>query len=67
MMNTYQEIAVMRRRCETLLLSLLGPEFKQTWWNSPNYEFNGRTPEEIWAIDPVKVYQYVVGSVDGYW
>lgn len=67
MMNTYQEIQIMRQRAETAVLALLGVDFAKTWWNSSNFEFQGRTPEEMWMLDPQRVYQYLVGTIDGYW
>lgn len=66
-MNDYEILSLKRRRCETLLNSMLGVEQAPDWWTRVNYAFDGRTPNDMWIIDPDRVYKYVIGSVDGYW
>lgn len=51
---------VMRRRCEVLLIGLLGRELALKWWDSKNLGFNEATPEEQWAVDPESVYNYLM-------
>lgn len=65
--NDYQKLDLMRRRCETMILSLVGAELAPNWWRGQNLAFDMRTPEEQWIIDPESVYKYVCGTVDGYW
>jgi hypothetical protein len=49
-----------------MIISLVGTEAAPSWWKSPNKAFDGKTPDEMFAIDPEQVYSYVVGSIDGY-
>ena len=66
-MNVYKNLLTMRRRCDMMLLSMLGAEQAPAWWKSANKAFDGRTPEEQWQSDPESVYSYLIGHVDGYW
>ena len=66
-MNPYAQLRLMRSRCEAIILSILGLEEANIWWNSKNTGLDGKTPNEIWEIDPEKVYRHVCGHVDGYW
>ena len=66
-MNTYVELALMRKRCESHIVSLVGAEMAPNWWHSQNVVFDLRTPEEQWMIEPKIVYKYICGSIDGYW
>lgn len=65
-MNSYEKIRLMRQRCETMILSMVGAETAPLWWNSKNYAFDGHTPNEMFDKNPEVVYNYVVGYVDGY-
>jgi hypothetical protein len=66
-MNDYEKLSLIRRRCDTMLLSMLGAEQAPTWWKRVNKAFDGRTGEEQWQIDPYSVYSYLIGHLDGYW
>jgi hypothetical protein len=66
-LNEYQKLDLMRKRCDGMLLSMLGVEATAHWWNSKNAAFNNKTPEESWSNDPDSVYRHIVGHVDGYW
>ena len=52
--------ARMRIACDEALLSLVGPNLAERWWNCPNKAFGGRTPAEEFEIDPSGVYQYLI-------
>lgn len=41
------------------LVSLLGYELSEQWWQKPNRHFDNKTPLEIWVMDPNRVYRYV--------
>lgn len=66
-MNNDDVITVMRRRCESMILSMVGAELAPDWWNRKNYAFDGVTPNEMFEQDPERVYRYICGHVDGYW
>ena len=65
-MNTYQEIQIMRNRCEIMILSMVGKDYTNIWWNSPNKAFQGKTPNEMFDTDPEQVYDYIIGHINGY-
>lgn len=65
-MNTYQEIQIMRNRCESMILSMVGKDYTNVWWNSPNKAFQEKTPNEVFDTDPERVYDYIIGHIDGY-
>jgi hypothetical protein len=50
----------MRARCEALVIALLGKKMAQEWWNSSNETFNGSTPEQIYSLTPIVVYNYLM-------
>lgn len=56
---------LLKLRCDEMLLALLGPEFSQRWWHTPNWAFKNMTPEGQWAEDPNRVYNYLLSHVDG--
>lgn len=66
-MTEYEKLLLMRQRCDTMLLSMLGAEQAPGWWKRANKAFAGRTAEEQWQIDPKSVYWYLIGHIDGYW
>ncbi len=66
-MNNDDVITEMRRRCESMILSMVGAEMAPDWWNSKNHAFDGSAPNEIFEQDPERVYQYIIGHIDGYW
>ena len=53
--------------CEAMILSMVGAEMAPDWWNRKNYAFGGSTPNEMFEQDPERVYQYIIGHIDGYW
>lgn len=65
-MNNDDVITEMRRRCDTMILAMVGAEHTTDWWNSRNYAFDGITPNEMFDKDPERVYSYIAGYVDGY-
>lgn len=65
-MNSYEKIQLMRQRCEVMILSMVGVEAAPSRWKSKNNAFDGKTPDEMFDVDPQRVYSYVVGYVDGY-
>lgn len=66
-MNSYEINSLMRRRCEAMILSMVGAEMAPDWWNRKNYAFGGSTPNEMFEQDPERVYQYIIEHIDGYW
>lgn len=66
-MNTYEQLQLMRRRCEVMIVSMIGAEMAPDWWDRKNYAFDSETPNDMWMMDPDRVYRYVIGSVEGYW
>ena len=55
---------MMRKLCEALVISLVGKELAETWWNSANKAFDGKTPGEIYNSNPERVYNYLMRSAD---
>jgi hypothetical protein len=51
----------MRKQSEMLVISLIGADIANDWWNSPNRAFQMQTPENTFDSDPEKVYSYLVG------
>lgn len=49
-----------------MIISLVGTEAAPSWWKTSNKVFDGKTPDEMFANDPERVYSYVVGRVDRY-
>lgn len=56
----------MRNRCEIMILSMVGKDYANVWWNSPNKAFQGKTPNEVFDTDPEQVYDYIIGHINGY-
>ena len=50
----------MKKRCDALLIALLGKDLAPKWWESRNKAFDGKTPAEQWGIDPQSVYDYLI-------
>jgi hypothetical protein len=54
-----------KQRCDALLMALVGSKgLVQGWWTSPNRAFGGSTPQSVFDSDPMKVYEYLMGSND---
>lgn len=56
-----------RKRCEALIIAMLGRKLALDWWNNPNKAFDGRTPEMAYKTEPDKVYAYLMHSAEGEW
>lgn len=53
----------MKQRCDVLLIAMLGKQHVETWWSKENQAFNMLTPLNQWELDPVLVYQYLMGQL----
>jgi hypothetical protein len=53
-----------RKRCEWLVIAMVGKVNSDKWWNSKNKAFDMRTPEEQYQLDPEKVYNYLMHYSD---
>lgn len=51
---------IMLKRCEVLLIAMLGEEMAPKWWDSRNKAFDMKTPKEVWKTEPEKVYEYLM-------
>jgi hypothetical protein len=49
-----------RTICNQLVQAMVGKDLVQSWWNSPNQAFGGRTPEEQWDIGSDTVVNYLM-------
>lgn len=58
---------LLRKRCEALLLAMVGEELAEKWWTSSNKAFCGDTPEQIYSVAPNAVYAYLMRSAEGEW
>jgi hypothetical protein len=56
----------MLKRCEALVIALVGQELSKRWWQGNNKSF-GITPEEMFALDPERVYHYLMQHYEGTW
>lgn len=57
---------LIKKRCDALLIAMLGSKMAPEWWQSRNKAFDMQTPFEVFGSDPDKVYKYLLGHVDGY-
>ena len=57
----------MRKRCESLVVAMVGKELEQQWWNGSNKAFCGDTPEQMYSVAPSVVYAYLMKSAEGEW
>lgn len=57
---------LMRKRCEVLVIALVGENLSNRWWNSYNKAFN-MTANEQYDIDPKVVYDYLMHYGFGGW
>jgi hypothetical protein len=51
---------IMKKRCDVLLIALVGKDLAPKWWDSRNKAFDDKTPSEQWEIDPQSVYDYLM-------
>lgn len=49
------------RRCDALVIALVGKDLAEGWWNSPNRAFNNKKPIDC---DIDKVYEYLIKFYD---
>lgn len=56
-MNTEQEFKTI---ANNLVASMVGPNMVAAWWSSPNQAFDGRTPEDQWAVGSDRVVNYLM-------
>jgi hypothetical protein len=57
-----------RQRCNALLTAMLGSsELVNAWWDNPNKAFDGETPDVVFVLEPMKVYQYLMTCSEGGW
>jgi hypothetical protein len=45
--------------------ALVGREFSEQWWSTPNRAFDNRTPDEQWALESEVVSDYLFGHAFG--
>ena len=56
---------LIKKRCDQLLLSLVGENLSERWWNSPNRAFENKPPIEVFKTSPDAVYTYLLRFVEG--
>lgn len=57
-----------KKRCDALLLAMTGrQELVDRWWKGSNKGFDGDTPENVFARDPLEVYLYLIRCAEGEW
>ena len=59
--------ALMKVRCNRILVSLVGEALVDKWWSSSNLAFEGLTPCKQWEKDPLVVYKYLLKNIDYGW
>lgn len=58
---------ILRDRCNMLLTALMGKEYIEEWWDSPNKRFDGETPRKVFDSEPNRVYNYLMEFEEGAW
>lgn len=51
---------IMRGRCATLVIALVGKDLAPLWWSGQNRAFGFKTPEEVAVTDLARVYSYLM-------
>jgi hypothetical protein len=64
-MNPSEE--VMRQRCYSLVIAIVGRLMAPSWWHSPNKVFDEHTPEDVLSVNPGMVYEYLMKYSEGEW
>jgi hypothetical protein len=64
-MNDSSTREQLRRTCSVIIEALVGEEFSERWWSSPNRAFDNRTPNEQWALAPEVVFDYLTTHAFG--
>ena len=62
-----QDPVLIRKRCEALIIAMVGKELAKDWWNNPNKAFDGDTPEQRYSVSPTTVYAYLMSRAEGEW
>jgi hypothetical protein len=57
---------LLKKRCDILLLSMVGKDLVERWWNGYNKAFN-QTPQKQFDENPQLVYNYLIRSSEGDW
>lgn len=52
-------------RCNALLTALIGKDYVEQWWDSPNKRFDGQTPRKVFDYEPNQVYNYLLEYSEG--
>jgi hypothetical protein len=51
---------LLKKRCNDLLLALVGSELlREVWWTSANKGFDDQTPADVFEKNPLAVYNYI--------
>ena len=64
-MNEPSPNELLRQTCKMIVEALVGREFSEQWWSSPNRAFDNRTPDEQWALESEVVSDYLFGHAFG--
>ena len=57
----------MLKRCQILVIALVGKQMACKWWTSTNLAFDSTTPEQMSKQDLSKVYNYLMTHAHGGW
>ena len=55
----------MLKRCQVLVIALVGKQMACKWWTSSNLAFDSITPEQMSKQDLSKVYDYLMHHASG--
>jgi len=55
----------MLKRCQVLVVALVGKQMACKWWTSTNLAFDNITPEQMSKQDLNKVYDYLMHHASG--
>ena len=53
---------IAKQRSIVLVIALVGGEFADKWWATPNKAFDMQTPAGVWREDYAKVYNYLMSA-----
>ena len=57
----------LRKRCNALVTVIVGEDYVDHWWDSPNKIFDGETPRKTFDSEPNLVYNYLMDMMEGAW
>lgn len=66
-MTDNQDPVLIRKRCEALIIAMVGKILAKQWWNNPNKAFDDKTPEQMYSVSPTTVYTYLMNRTEGEW